>query len=516
MRPADAFKTRPKVKSASWLRTYSDDMPFVLADVHELVAEAHRTDGTDTYATLHAWLLRRLDARGVPRLLRPYVETAVENVLDVHDSIEADLGPLRLLATNPVVGPRVRQLTVWGPLYTTDDGVREVRRVRVGSAHDAPTAADAVWTVTAAHVAATFRGTPEARRVRVVEVGAGDASCTVVFDGTPDEAAALFAAEARDRAGALVEQDHVVPCRSCGDCKATGVCGGPVQVDGMLGQTAPGVVSRSVSPTALEKYARCPAQWLLDAEMHLPKDRGAGEAIARGNAVHHWLETAHGRGTACRDEDLPDPADGSGLADGVLTPGDYALARPYLLGHVDVCPLRVHGAALVAVEETIYGWDASAQVVPATKPDLLYRLGDRLVIRETKSMQSPPGDKDDAYSRHLQVTFMLALLDAGLQAQYGAAAGAVELEILGPGGPEVWAWNTDDPVEMAVARADVRRAVDDWHTDTTFAAAPGPHCVWCPVRQWCPDRDAYQNGPDGQLGAAPDGWNDDEDEPPPF
>lgn len=513
-----SFKTRPKVKASSWDRIYSDAMPFVLKDVHELVAEAHRADGLDTYAGLHAWLLRRLDARGVPRLLRPYIETAVENVLDVHDSIEADIGPLRLLARDPAVGPTDRRVWVWGPIYTTADGVREVRRVRVGSAHDVPTAADIAWSATAAYVAATFSGAPAAGRVRVTEIGAGDGSCAVVFDVSPEEATALFAAEGRDRARALVEQDHVVPCRSCGDCKVTGVCGGPVQVDGMLGQTTAGTVSRSVSPTALEMYARCPAQWLLDANLHLPRTESDSDAIVRGNAVHRWLETAHDRSTACSEADLPNPAGGFGLglADGVLTPGDYAAAYPYLRGHLAVCPLLSHGAAVVAVEETIYGWDASAQVVPATKPDLLYRLGDRLVIRETKSMQSPPGDKDDAYSRHLQVPFMLAMLDAGLAALHGAAAGVVELEILGPDGPEVWAWATDDPVEVAVARADVRRAVDDWHVDTTFQAAPGPHCVWCPVRRWCPDRDAHETPPGGQSSAAPGGWQDDEDEPPPF
>ncbi|WP_380177013.1 PD-(D/E)XK nuclease family protein (plasmid) [Kineococcus sp. DHX-1] len=511
-----ALKTRPKVKAASWLRTYSNDMPFVLQDVHELVAEAHQANGIETYTALHAWLLQRLDARNSPRLLRPYIETAVENVLDVHASIEAELGPLRLLATNPVVGPPTRQLTVWGPLYTTDEGVREVRRVRVGSAHDIPSAADLAWTATAAYLAAKFKGSPAAHRVRVVEVGAGNGSRAVVFDDTPDAAVALFAAGAQDRARTLVEQDHVVSCRSCGDCKATGVCDAPVQVRGMLGQEEPGVASRSISPTALEKYDRCPAQWLLDAEMHLPKEQGMGKAITRGNAVHRWLETAHGRGKACCNEDLPNPADGHGLglADGVLTPEDYVAAHPYLLGHVDVCPFRGNEATLISVEETIYGWDASAQVVPVAKPDLLYRLDDRIVIRETKSMQSLPINGDDAYSRHLQVPFMLALLDAGLVDFHGASAGTVELEVLSSHGPEVWAWSTDGLDEMVGARADVRRVVDDWHTDTTFAAVPGPYCVWCPVRKWCPDRDAHEIIFSAQSGAAPDGWTDDEDEPP--
>lgn len=515
-----AFKARPKVTPAAWRRSFSDDLPFVLRDVLDLVAEAHGAAGTDTYAGLREWLARRLDARGVSRLLRPYVEAAVENVLDAHDAIEQDLGPLQLLVSSPIIGPRGRQLTAWGPLYTTRDGVREIRRVRVGPAHDRPTDGDRLWAVTAAHVAAAFPAGPATRRVRVVEIGAADGSSTVLFDGTPDEAAATFAGKARGRASSLVDHDHVVPCQSCGDCKAAGVCSALVQVDGMLGQTEAGVASRSVAPTALEKYATCPAQWLLDAELHLPKERDGGEAVTRGKGVHRWLEAAHGRGVACRVDDLPDPAVGAGLglADGLLSAGDYALARPYLLNHVAVCPLGVENASVVAVEQAIYAWDAAAHVVPVTKPDLVYRLSDRLIIRETKSMQAPPADKHEAYSRHLQVPFMLALLASGLQERHGADSGVVELEILGPHGAVVWTWNTGDPVDLAVARADVRRAVDDWHVDTTWDTRIGPHCSWCPVREWCPDRDAWQaeSAYRTPVGSHVDDRHDEEEELPPF
>ena len=513
-----AFKARPKVHPAAWRKWFSDDLPFVPGLVLELVAEAHLAPGTDTYAGLRTWLMGRLDARGVGRLLRPYVEAAVENALEAHSSIEDDLGPLRLLTSTPIIGSRGRELTAWAPLYTTADGTREIRRVRLSSAHEDPSEGDRLWAATAAHVAATFRASPAAVRVRVVEIGLGDGSSTVLFDGTPDEATAAYDARARARASALLEEDHVLPGFACGGCKAAGVCDALVQVDGMLGQDAAGVVARSIAPTALQKYAECPARWLLEAEMHLPKEVTGGDQMVRGNAVHRWLEAAHGRGVACRAEDLPDPATGLGLADGRLSPGDYALAHPYLVHHVGNCPLAVDEATVVAVEQTVYGWDDAAQVVPVTKPDLVYRLGDRLIIRETKSMQSMPIDQHDAYSRHLQVPFMLVLLASGLEAEHGATAGAVELEILGPDGAEMWAWETDDPVVMAVARADVRRAVEDWHVDTTWDTRVGPHCAWCPVREWCPDRDVWQGS---RAGATPvrspaDPSYDDDEEPPPF
>lgn len=516
-----AFKARPKVNPATWRRSFSDDLPIVLRDVIDLVSEAHHAEGVETYAGLRAWLAARLDARGTRRLLRPYVETAVENVLEAHDAIEADLGPLSLLDAWPGIGPAGRRLTAWAPLYATDDGTREIRRIRVGSAHDDPTEADQLWAATAAHVAANFAGGTAPRRVRVVEIGAADGSIAVVFDGTAADADALYAGGARARAAAFLDEDHVVPCHECGTCKAAGACSALVRVDGMLGQSEPGIASRSVAPTALEKYARCPAQWLLDAELHLPKDRAGGEPVTRGNAVHRWLEAAHTRGVACRAEDLPDPAAGAGtgLADGLLTEGDYRLARPYLLGHVEVCPLSANGASVVAVEQAVHGWDEQAQVIPVTKPDLVYRVEDHLIIRETKSMQAPPAGKDDAYNRHLQIPFMLVLLADGLQARHGAASGAVELEVLGPDGPVVWAWGTDDDVAMAVARADVRRATDEWHFDTVWETRIGPHCSWCPVRAWCPDRDAWQERQhSGESAPSPgaDWYEEDEAVPAPF
>lgn len=505
-----ALKVRPFVKAAAWQRSFINGSPFPLADVLDLVAEAHRTDGLATYPQLRAWLSAALDRRGTHRLLRPYVEVAVENVLDAHDVIEAELGSLRLIVRNPLVGPTSGQLTSWGPLYTTEDGTREIRRVRIGSAHEDPSDADMRWAATAAHVAATFRPNDPPRRVRVVEIGAEDGSTKVLFDGTSAEATALFHVQARDKANEIVAQDHVVVCSSCGNCKAAGACTALLQVDRMLGQTGPGAASRSIAPTALEKYATCPAQWLLDANLHLPKENGESEAIARGNAVHRWLAAAHSRGTACMPGDLPDPDVGAGLglAEGVLKPEECDLARPYLVEHLDVCPLATHGAAVVAVEQPVHGWDATANTVAATKPDLLYRLDDRLIIRETKTMQTAPTGPQEAYDRHLQVPFMLVLIASGLAAEHGVKTGSVELEVLSPDGAQVWTWSTDDPVHLAVARADVRRAVESWHVDTTWPTRTGVHCTWCPVRRWCPDRDAWQ------AAATAAGGSPTDDEPP--
>jgi len=497
-----AIKVRPEARSPAWGRSFPRDNVFPLGDLVELVEAAHRAPEAATYSTLRRWLAQQFDARGTHRLLRPYLERAVENVLEAHETIEDALGPLRLLVNNPTVGRKPRQLTAWGPLYETQDGVREIRRYRLGSAHQHPDDEDKLWTATAGNVAATFRGGVPSTRVRVVEIGAVDGSIAVLFDADPPSAVAAFRGSGRVRAAELTEQDHVVPCRDCGNCKVAGVCQALVPVTGMLGQAEAGYRSRSVAPSGLEQYRLCPAQWLLDRELHFPKEKGITEAQARGMAVHQWLKAAHQRGVGCRLEDLPEPGGDLGLAAGVLSEEDYAVAYPYLVQHLPNCPLDALDTVVVAVEENVCGFDHDAQVIPVTKPDLIYRLGERLIAREFKTAVGIPAHgKDEGYSQHFQVPFLLTMLASGLAERHGAAAGTVELELLTPTGSELWTWDSDHALTVRVAAGDVRRAVDDWHKDGTWDTRPGHHCIWCPVREWCPDRDSHTAGVDWANGA---------------
>ncbi len=509
-----ALKTRKVTSVDGWSRSfapYGQD-PFPLGDVIDLVALAHDGPGLDDYPAHTRWLDDQMRARGTHRLVRDYLIRAVDNVLEVHEEIEAELGPLRLVVLHPQIGSGDTILTAWGPLYEAGDGTREIRRVRVGAVRDED---DRLWTATAANVAANHRDR-FSRRVRVVEVGPLDGSHTVLFDGSADEARALYATTARTRARAVTEADHVVPCHSCGTCKAAGSCAALVPADGFLGQATAGHKSRAVSPSSLAKHATCPAMWLMETELHLPRTGGDSPGAARGRAVHLWLEAAHRRGVGCRPEDLSDAGGGTslGLADGVLTHDEYRTAHPYLVHHPAVCPLNDTGIAqVVHVEETIHSFDRTAEVLPTAKPDLVYRDADTLVVRELKTSEHPYlGGRDEAFDKHLQVPFLLRLLQTGLLAHHRATVGVVEVEVLTPDGAEVYTWRTDSPGVMAVAAEEVERVAGPWHTDAIWPTRPGPHCGWCPVREWCPDRDAWESR------AAAEGPHADpavpEDEPP--
>jgi hypothetical protein len=191
---------------------------------------------------------------------------------------------------------------------------------------------------------------------------------------------------------------------------------------------------------------------------------------------------------------------------------DYAIAHPYLRHHVASCPLATDGVTYVDSESAIHGFDHDAEVIAVTKPDLLFRVGDRLVAREVKTTGTlPAGGADDIYADNLQVPFLLSMLAAGVAEAHGCTTATVEVEMLTTEASEIYAWDLDEPGLAETVRADVAAAARDWHVDAEWRTRVGPHCAWCPVRRWCPDRQAYENA---ELASAEHVPVD--DEPAPF
>ena len=507
-----ALKIRPDVKSRRWRRSFGSEKTFVLGIVTDLVRAAHSSEWAHDPQHLAGWIAQELERRRVHRLLRPYATVAVTNILEAHWDIEDDIGPLQLFQSDPSIGTVERTLTVWGPLYRTEDGVREVRRYRLGAAHPEPTPEDLLWAHTAAQVAAGFASRDTPVRIRGVEIGAVDGSIAVLFDGSPDDADAEFSAEAKHVAGSLGDLAHAAPGRECASCKVAGACDALIPVPEVLGQAIKGYASRSVAPSDLDRYQRCPAQWLLSSDLNLPKDQEYSGAQTRGLLVHTWLETAHARGVGCSDADLPAPGGDIGLAATVMDAADYAIAHPYLRHHVSSCPLATDGVEYVASETAIHGFDHDAEVIAVTKPDLVFRIGDRLVAREVKTTGTlPAGGADEVYADNLQVPFLLSMLASGVAEAHGCTTATVEVELLTPDAGDVHAWDLEEPGLVDAVKADVAAAAADWHVDAEWRTSPGAHCAWCPVRRWCPDRQVYENTELASAESAPV-----DDEPAPF
>jgi hypothetical protein len=191
---------------------------------------------------------------------------------------------------------------------------------------------------------------------------------------------------------------------------------------------------------------------------------------------------------------------------------DYATAYPYLRHHVTSCPLATDGVEYVASETALHGFDHDAEVIAVTKPDLVFRVGDRLVAREVKTTGTQPaGGADDVYADNLQVPFLLSMLATGVAEAHGCTTATVEVEVLTPDSGEVYAWDLEEPGLADAVRTDVAAAARDWHVDAEWHTRPGAHCAWCPVRQWCPDRQVYENADAASVESRPV-----DDEPAPF
>ncbi|MFV2173223.1 PD-(D/E)XK nuclease family protein [Actinomadura sp. LOL_016] len=444
----------------------------------------------------------------------------------------------------------LRVLTAWGRWYASADGtVREFRRLRVGrpGEPDAPSN-DALAFVAAAGLRAdgdVYRDLPvevlpddvAPERVRLVEVVlTGDVPPRVLVDAPPAEVRRVYRERTKPIVTDIAFGTGARPGSDCVDCKALPTCEAVPDVPGLLGLDGRGTHRRTWSVTTGRQYLVCPAQAHL-RELHIPAaPRSDGTAARRGRAVHRWLEFAHGRpgAPACSEKDLPEPASGPGA--GGLTPEEYADAYPYLVAHVDVCPLR-EPSADVLPEPSVAAHDTEADVVVIAHPDLVRTVDGTVVYREQKTTQGAPpaGDAATVFTLVPQLALAVLLMAHGVLG--GDGGGIVELETMTPSGAEVLRFDVWDPAVRRAARETITSMTARWHADDAFAPTPGPWCGGCAVADWCPDRASNDPGAPivvdgvridpltgevlgiavtGRAAAVAEGVTDPSEEPPPF
>ncbi|GAA3121479.1 PD-(D/E)XK nuclease family protein [Streptosporangium carneum] len=442
-------------------------------------------------------------ANWVRHACQTYLETA-ESLAAMLASEGVELRPER----NPriVQGGRspmeMRSLTVWGRWYGSPDGaVVEFRRMRLRRPLGI---ADAPSTQAMAYVAAAgkqvadpaelytlipvpVRPVPVPRRVRVVEVGLTAGMDLVLLDTTDLERIHnTYASNVRPATVRLLNGDGRSPGQDCADCKARVSCDALAHAPGLLGLDDRGTHRRTWSITTSRYHQICPAQAHL-RELRLPGDWETSPAAERGRNVHSWLEAAHVRERPCTAADLPEVgADDCGIADELIERQEYAQARPYLLQHLGVCPLRGPGEVSdVRPEPKIAVYDPQADVVVISHPDLLRRVDGRLVYREQKTSAVPRGiTAENALEMVPQLALAVRLISAGV---FGDTGGLVELEQLTPASAEVLTFDAADPATVSAAGQVVLDRVRSWHRDVAFPANPGSWCQFCPVSRWCPD-----------------------------
>lgn len=333
-----------------------------------------------------------------------------------------------------------------------------------------------------------------AQRVRVREIGMLDASDALLLDMTAEEA--------RERFGDVVsERIHVLgggafnPGARCASCSVRYECPGVARLPGVLGVAGPALWTRALSPSDLTTARTCTWQIHLERELSLPRARReTTEAMVRGTHLHSWLEHAHARLVPCTAEDLPLPGEGLGEVAEILgwDESTYSALRPFLLQHVDACPLHHDDVVAAYPEQSLTAWDTDVDVVMSTRADLVVETSDGYLVRETKSVAAQgdmPQTAAEVFERYPQVAVTLCLLADGLDPVTGEVVAAprparVEVEILRTDGHELRGFDTSDAEAVLIARATIAEAVD---TILYTPAEPhvGRHCSWCPVSRWC-------------------------------
>ncbi len=482
-----------------WWRR-KEPFPFMLGAVIEAVRQIEQDGASeaDAIATAVAYVEK---GRGFHPAVARFVAHAITTLLEANDARAAALGvPLELSEERVIDWHPGRTLRCWGMAYDTQDRtIREVRRLRYNRAVPGPTPEpDLAWAAVAAKLAVDGRRETMVRpdappaRVLVVEIGLGDGSQAVLFDGDLQAARAFYDRVAKDRINEIADGIGFRPGRDCGSCNFLAGCPALPNIRGVLGLPGQAAMTRSVAASDLDRYARCPAAYYLGSVAHLPREFTNTEAQRRGNAVHRWLKAAHGRATAttCTEDDLPDDRPIPDWVAPLLTQDEYLLARPYLLQHVRHCVVGFDGLENIQVEPPIYVYDPDADVVVAVEPDLAFVTGNGPVWRETKStIRVLPFDPLHALRTFTAVALDVVVLADITKAQAGEAVGVVEVEVLGRADSAVYSLYLDDEQIVAEARQIVAGAALQWSQDVDFVATPSTDCARCAVGRWCPARD---------------------------
>lgn len=446
----------------------------------------------------------------------------------------------------------------WGRLYESPDGThREFRFLRMDTADPkrrtiAQTALAAFITAFGAPALApkgsggwsrpfqlnTDRlGPTGVTKVTVVLIGLADGSRSLLFEGTPAQADALYREHGQGRVREAVNTTTRTPGADCADCKRSTVCTSITRVPGLLGIAPTDHRPRTVSASTLRYFANCPAQAYLRG-LRLPKENEYTAANHRGKAVHALLAERHGAPgadstttrTAVPGTGTAAPATGTPRTALPCTPAPVAedwwresghdlpseegrIGAVMLRRHAQVCPRHTAAPGSLRSEPALTFLDSDANVVVQASPDLLYREEDAMVWRETKTLRRMPSANTDLFVRYPQLALAVVLLAEGAL-DNDPLSSRVELEILTPGTVDIIPFDPGDPGEVAAARALLHELAGAWYQDDTLAPRPGAHCTYCPVSRWCPERQDpktvneltgangpyEQNGPGAQNG----------------
>ncbi|MFE5665152.1 PD-(D/E)XK nuclease family protein [Streptomyces niveus] len=381
------------------------------------------------------------------------------------------------------------RITAWGRCLESTDGRR--RELRLPVVKHLRARSDAERAI-AALVVAEGNPDPRLEKVRVVQFAMFDGITAPVFEGTRDEALALYRSIGAPAVRTLLSTHEYRPGTACASCAVAPVCPALPKAEGLLGLVDRSRPRRSWSSTTGRGHRSCPARGYLRG-LRLPTDNSIerGAAVERGRAVQAFLTERHERKTRtpCTPE-IP--------AEWVpekyrLPDNERRLGAELLRHHAEVCPLlTAEPRSEIRTEPRLVFDDAAADLMVMADPDLLYQNEGSWVWRETKTSASDR-PRRDVLTAYPQLALAVQIIGSGaLSGPQGR--GRVELELLRPGGADLRILDPFAPGTRAAAEAVLREQVSGWHAETLFEAVPGKECAGCEVAQWCSVRQPQKAG----------------------
>ncbi|MEU0953173.1 PD-(D/E)XK nuclease family protein [Streptomyces niveus] len=381
------------------------------------------------------------------------------------------------------------RIAAWGRCLESTDGRR--RELRLPAVKHLRARSDAERAVAALVVA---EGDPDPRleKVRVVQFALFDGITAPVFEGTRDEALALYRSVGAPAVRTLLSSQEYRPGTACASCAVAPVCPALPKTEGLLGLVDRSRPRRSWSSTTGRGHRSCPARGYLRG-LRLPTDDAIerGAAAERGRAVQAFLTERHGR-KACAPCTPEIPA--KWVPEEYRLPdNERRLGAELLRHHAEICPLLVaEQRSEIRTEPRLTFDDTAADLVVMAEPDLLYQNEGSWVWRETKTSAS---DRPRRGVLTVYPQLALAVRIIGSGALSGPKRrGRVELELLRPGGADLSILDPFAPATRAAAEAVLREQVSGWHAETRFEAVPGTECAGCEVAQWCSARQPQKTG----------------------
>ena len=484
-----------------WRRQWDDasTMHFAIRDAHtDLASGVSINDAA-----------RRV--RKVTVAQRRFLVHALHHLATLNDTASDAAGVTMSLGPDIDYSGPWGAITVFGAHLVSDDGaVRELVRLRIKGVRALTDPEVEEFVVVAGWVLAKGVhprfATTEPHRVRISEFSLDSGDYRVLMDVERREAERRYLAAGRPVQTALDDQT-LNPGSGCADCAFLNVCPAVPNVRGVLGLPGRSVATRALTATDLASYDRCPTAFHVLRRDHLPASPpeeadGYGlMARTRGISVHAWLSWAHSRESreTCTSDDLPDPsvdAAAARVAAGRAGLGyeEYCAAFPYLQGHPESCLLGYAGLDGWRTEPVHVVYDADADIVVVTSPDLTCRIDrDAALWRETKTSTVLPPDVESAIVRYPAFALDVAMLAAGVDGT--STSGSVELEVLTPTQGAVFYVPLADGTLVSLAQKVVARIGHAFSQDTVFGPRPSALCHSCDAFGWCLPKDVPDSLP---------------------